>query len=164
MNVYLTPEKKSYYINELNKAKTINDSDWDVDNGLIDVLDCINENPNIQTLLSKKSEDLRIDNGSYLHFTYTRNVIHNLNVLIPLLNAELKSLNSIFTIIHLKANEYKGKTNKLNIPKKFSKLDVISNVEKYTNINCFIIEINSNDKDVHNKFWDLLKKRLNFLK
>jgi hypothetical protein len=59
MNVYLTPEKKSYYINELNKAKTINDSNWDVDNGLIDVLDCINENPNIQTLLSKKSEDLR---------------------------------------------------------------------------------------------------------
>jgi hypothetical protein len=164
MNVYLTPEKKSYYINELNKAKTINDSNWDVDNGLIDVLDCINENPNIQTLLSKKSEDLRIDNNSYLHFTYSRKVIHSLNILIPLLYAELKSLNSIFTIIHRKANEYKGKTNKFNISNNISKLDAVSNVEKYTNINCFIIEITSFDNEAHNKFWELLKKRLNFLK
>lgn len=157
MDIFLTPELKSYYLAELNKAKQIKDKDWDIDKGLIHILDEINLNPNIQTILSKRSENLNRDNVSYLHLAHTKESYHNLN------NA-LENVKSIMMnqgtcggdLFYLASNNYKAKTTY----KGKHTLDVLSNTERYTNINCFIIEMYSFEPKDHNLFWDELLNEL----
>ena len=143
---------------ELDKAKKFTDKDWDLDEGLLEVLDAINANPNLQTILSKRSENLLRDNVSYLHFTYTKEsfkaIMETLGEIIDVLKENYISGN----LEYLTASQYKRKTP--NELRNKYRLDVISNLEKYTNINCFIIEIFSFNAKDHELFWNLLKNKL----
>ena len=74
MKLYLTPETKAYYMAEFKKAIECTDKDWDLDKGLKEILIAINKNPNVQTILSKRSEDLERDNSSFIEFVFTRSI------------------------------------------------------------------------------------------
>jgi hypothetical protein len=156
MDIFLTPQSKEYYLNEFKKAKACTDEYWDVDNGLIDVLDSINQNSNVQTLLSKRSDDLEVDNVSYLHFTHTESVTHKILPMLKHISNELKKIKCTHSVNYYTADIY----NSDIVFDTSIKLDVVANVKKYTNINCCIIEFVSFYETDHAFFWDLLKDSL----
>lgn len=65
---YLTPELKTYYMKDFNEnVLTCTDPYWKLDEGLKEILIAINKFPNIQTLYSKKCNELIGENPiSYL--------------------------------------------------------------------------------------------------
>lgn len=157
MDKFLTPELKSYYMAELNKAKQIKDKDWDIDEGLIPILDEINLNPNIQTILSKRSENLNRDNVSYLHITHTKDTYNKVfNALQSVSKTMMCQGSCGGDFVYLNSNNYKAK-------KTFKGkhiLDAIGNPKKYTNINCFIIEMYSFNPKDHDLFWNKILDEL----
>ena len=57
---YLTRELKEYYITDFQKLLSFKDSEfWDIDEGLIDILIQINANTNVQTLYSKRYNQIQ---------------------------------------------------------------------------------------------------------
>ena len=76
MKKYLTKEKKEYYQTELMKAVDCTDPDWDLDEGLKDILFKINDSPNLQTILSKRANKPNHKDfnscHSYLHLAVTK--------------------------------------------------------------------------------------------
>jgi hypothetical protein len=86
MDIYLTPERKAYYMADFARVLQYDSPAWELDRELQEVLTCINANPRIQTLYSQRYYPGKTYNPdrSYLRFTYAQQVEQELfKVMIP---------------------------------------------------------------------------------
>lgn len=160
-DIYLTPELKSYYMSDFN-SNVLNQTNefWGLDNGVKDHLIKINSNPHMQTLYSRKRQFKEWIEmfGSYIEFTYTKDV-------------ELKIFREIIPFFLANYNtKDKSKFSYLYIPprpnpnKDESSLSLgCLNDKNYFNVNHLKFEMDSNDRQTHNKFWKDLETKLSEL-
>lgn len=170
-NIYLNPERKKYYLQQLDIAKNIKDGYWDLDDGLELILNKINQNSEIQTILSRNPHGSLQEGISYLHLAYSQKIEEKLKFCLLKLESFLirKQIGEISVGLY-NAHEYSSlgiKQKQVNAmlassplaswSSKYNEvlsLDAVSNVEKYTNINCFIIMFDGKDDERnHQIFW-----------
>jgi hypothetical protein len=157
MKLYLTPEKKAYYMAEFKKAIECTDEYFDLDYGLKDILIAINKNPNVQTLLSKRSEDLDFDWDSYIQFAFSSSIEPKIPNLIKAFKKCFgKNLKfKIFTTGSINL------TNDIDdLDNSIKHMDCVANINKYTNIEIVSIKFTSGVPHGHELFWDMVKEYL----
>jgi len=164
--MYLTPELKTYYQKELQKCTECKDTTWDLDKGLLSILTNINKNPNIQTILSKKPENIILGNNysalSYLHITFSENVktklIKILNKLYDKFKKEDVQLYLIEDEPFILSDETKKEQKEVLENPNLCNLEVIINAEKYyNNINQIQINLYDDSMKKHKEFWKYLE-------
>ena len=164
---YLTPNLKNYYQRELQKCIECKDPLWDLDKGLLSILTNINKNPNIQTILSKKTETIIYGNDytalSYLDIAFTKNIEIKLpNELLNLIDkfknedVQLHLFDSDLVLNDEAKEEQKGAFNNPNL----NNLEVIVNVEEYKDVKYFRIHLFDYSMKKHKQFWKCLEKVL----
>ncbi len=157
--IYLTPELKSYYINDFNSVITLSTDFWGIDNGLKDVLININKSSAIQTLYSKKHDfhKTSFEYESYLIIAYKKEVeLELFRFVIPefliLFNTnEYQKFSYSFELPVLNSNYRNGESH-FNI-------GCINN-EKYFFVNNIKFELISDNEIIHNTFWKHLETKL----
>jgi hypothetical protein len=143
---YLTPNKKNTYMKDFNtNVLTSNDEYWGLDNGLKDILVCINENPLVQTLYSKNYNDA--DSISYLMLAIDKKYQKRLNSIIQTLDENLPYFSS-------EIRQPIRFNNKVTIP-----MGCNTNID-YFNITVFYLKCESLDIKDHKQFWLFLKNIL----
>jgi hypothetical protein len=156
---YLTKEKKEYYQTELLKAVNCTDPDWDLDEGLKDILFKINNNPNIQTILSKRTDKINYGNinscASYLHVSITKEFENKLKLI-------AKAFEKKFTSDYFELVVTTGPFN-TKWDEKMDDMDAVNNVPKYTDITMYMFYFTHDDLKEHNLFWDEIKSKLIWL-
>jgi len=157
---FLTPEKKQYYLTELEKCKNCKHPDWDLDEGVLPILDAINANPNVQTILSKYSTT----GLSYLQLTCTANVADKFMALVndiveQLYQFEDTSALNVIVEPHDKPSPGGGLITNIHL----KKLDVVTKVVKYTSINRIMLRFNSLVPNQHNFFWEQMLRFKNLV-
>jgi hypothetical protein len=160
-NVYLNPERKKYYLQQLDIAKNIKDEVWDLDDGLELILDKINQSSEIQTILSCKPHGSLPEDLSYLHLAYSKKIEKRLRIcLLKFASFLVRRQIGLLWINLYNAHEYNSSaiahrkqldammmSSGWNIGNDATlTLDAVSNPEKYTNINCFVITFNGKDE------------------
>jgi len=163
MSNYLTPEKKAYYQNEFAKVLQCKDTDWDLDKGLLSILTEINKNPNIQTILSKRSENLTKSNDSYLHFTFTKEVEEKLKRILWRMKTtfERKGNGNGLGVKYYAAEHFSDmEVDESEVDQNIKNLDCVTNVKNYIDIDSLFVQLFSFNERVHESFWETLKKEL----
>ena len=170
-NVYLNPERKKYYLQQLDIAKNIKSGEWDLDDGLELILDKINQSSEIQTILSRKPHGSLQTGLSYLHLAYSKKIEKRLRICLLKFDSFLfrRQIGNLWINLY-NAHEYNSSAMEqkkqvdalmMGRPSRYgelSALDAVSNVEKYTNINCFVITFDGKDERDHDErnhqiFW-----------
>lgn len=161
-DIYLTRNLKEYYMVDFDSnVLTSSDEFWALDNGLKDLLIQINKNIHVQTLYSKKRQfggmlDML---GSYIQIAYTGDV-------------ELKIFREIIPYFLVCYNtKDQSKFNYMFLPPVVSSDDNLNELDlgcltdiNYFNINSIRFELESDDKEIHDKFWVDLGTKLADLK
>lgn len=164
MDKYLTPELKSYYMKDFEEKVIPNtDSSWKLDEGILEYLKKINENPMIQTLYSKKfgpSSSMLSSSKSYLYFTYAEEVEDVLfKDLIPVILSRYSSKDEEsvcyygFDYPELRMDDH----------------DVVIDLGctkdgKYFNVNNIQINFINDYPEKHNEFWEYISMNLASIK
>jgi hypothetical protein len=154
---FLTPELKQYYQLELEKCMKCGHVDWDLDDNVLHSLTIINKNKNIQTTLSQRTNNINISHSSYLQFAYAKQVSNKIA-------AVIQKFDSMFPMQFemYKSNEPLFTTFDVSEPELLN-LDAIMNVSKYTDISIYMFQLWSDDMNMHNNFWKLLRKELSII-
>ena len=158
---YLTPEKKNYYQKELQKCVVCKDEEWNLDKGLLPILTNINRNPNIQTTLSKRPENIIYGNNrsatSELHIAFKENMKHKLQIFKFRLVKKFKA-ECVFFDGPLKMDNSEALNDK-----NLCNLECITEVEKYTDITVFYIHYFAKTMKEHKDFWKFLEDNLSHI-
>lgn len=133
------------------------DEFWGLDDGVKDHLIKINNNSHVQTLYSKKRQFKEWIEmfGSYLEFTYTKDVeLKIFREILPFFLACYNTLEqSKFSYMFLPPN-VSAEKEKVNL-----NMGCL-NDKNYFNVNKLKLELESDNKDTHDKFWADLGKKL----
>ena len=161
MDKFLTPERKSYYMNDFqNKVLVYHEDFWKLDDGLPDLLIRINANPKIQTLYSQKYSSGKMTNTgtSYLQFTYTEEIEGKL------FKEQLPQIMSSFNydedIQCYYSFEYPQKESDCDEVK--IQLGCVKDPD-YFDINVIDLHFRCFDPNEHNRFWEDITERLSSL-
>lgn len=165
--IYLTPDKKKYYLEEYNKFKKVKNPFWKLDSFLEKTLDTINQNPNVQTLSScrysaSKPNGHPSEYKSYLYFTITLKAESKLSDFLDIFKKKYKKFN-LYLSFHLPDYQlFNHYNNWENLPPEIKEMDFVNN-KKYFFINIVHIAIISNDISIHDSFWKDLESGLSNL-
>jgi hypothetical protein len=160
---YLSQEEKTYYLSELDKFRNIKDVYWDFDDGVLPIVDAINSNTKIVTLLSKrpnvnllKTEE---EYESYLHIAASADVVSKIDIFLADIGKLFSEIpDEIGELCRYSISFDEPSERTWSITKKYANLDVISKVEKYTAINRCVIGFCSYEEKYHELFWNELLK------
>lgn len=165
MDIYLDEKLKTIYMNDFNNnvLKCPMDS-WKLDKGTEEVMIELNQNPKIQTLYSKRysndPECWSTDSESYIKFAYSEDIEMKLlkefipNTIIIFNDPLLSSSNCYHRFSYPRDNpNYREREED-----KFKMLCLTG--EDYFRVNHIGIYLHCNEVDLHDKFWNYLKKEL----
>lgn len=155
-NAFLTKEKKEYYMRDFQKVLTYKGIDfWDLDEGISDILIKINNNPNLQTLYSKKFELNKGSTGfrkSYLQICYLCHLKDKLLTALKEIQQLLQDEVKIFDEPSCHENTNKTSESTLGLG--------CFDDKEYFNICSYKIILQSYNINSHNTFWNLLELKL----
>jgi hypothetical protein len=162
----LTPTSKAYYMEEFQKALRCKDSYWGIDPEIREELTAINKNPNIQTLNSAFFSN---HSTSYLHYAFSQNLEAQQETILKNFQAFQKEIQER-TPRSLKINAMMSFTpweeyQHPNLPKDIADdenfgLDMVENIQKYTNTDAMILLFTHPLRYMHEEFWDFITKQL----
>ena len=165
-NIYLTKERKKWYMEDFQNVLKIEKELWQIDNvDLKNNLIKINQNRNIQSMYSKFIDVSKLtDKLSYLKFCYTKKIeLKILRQVIPFFitkyNGEFDYFSSIcdYDFFLPKINENFNENSSIHGMKCIDS-------KEYFKINHISLNLNTEKLDLHKEFWNDLTTKLYELK
>ncbi len=145
---YLNKTLTGFYVGAFNHIKECTDASWKLNTELLPHLELINQNPYIKTLFSKGFEQHNTK-LSFLEFAYFKSVEDKLECTVfPKLREEFECI----SITKKAPIEHKFKVKDEHLKYIFSK--------DYLNLWHYHIELDSDNKAEHNRFWSVVSELL----
>ncbi len=156
MSIYLNPELKAYYMADFDYLlNSVEDDFWKIDSGLTELLVRINQNEGLQTLYSKKIQDVKTDflnPISYLRLAF----VPDLEKPVQQICIELiQALDGREAQVNVSPED--GLENR--IYKADSPMGCKNNPD-YFKVKHFYIELRSEQEELHHRFWQMLEEKL----